>query len=565
MRVWRALLLLALAGQAVAESADDVRVISARADDVSVTLYRDLFALVTETRDVDLPEGPVTLVLEGVTDTLLAQSAVITGTGRAIAETNHDFDRITPASLLRESIGKSVMLTRTNPATGRVRQVSATLVAANPAGVLFRTDEGNEALHCSGLPEQLSLDSVPETLNGKPSLSIRLAAGTPGKRQIRVSYLAHGFSWSADYLGALAPAADRMELDGWITLENLTGASFHDAQIQLVAGRLNLLDEEEGGTSLVGDTAGYSTDDGLAGVREETLADMRDDLDEPPFAEHFRGCYPLGPPHFSTEMIDTISAQDIGRFPDANLAEALQRVGGEDIDEIIVTGFRSSMALRENLADYQLYRLPVKTDLLARQRKQVAFLHKPNVHVDRFYGVRLATDEEALSEIAEAGDAIPASVKIGWHNSAASGLGEPLPGGVVRFFETAGGHSVFIGDADFRDTPLDTPIEIEIGRATGVHVAIANPAAEPETGPLTLLTRRVYLPIDLRLMNSLPRPVVLEIRQGPIEQFLDFRVKGSRLKPTRKFGDYAWRLTVPANGEAALSYAVGGKIDLDTL
>jgi hypothetical protein len=41
-------------------------------------------------------------------------------------------------------------------------------------------------------------------------------------------------------------------------------------------------------------------------------------------------------------------------------------------------------------------------------------------------------------------------------------------------------------------------------------------------------------------------------------------VKASGQKPARKFGDYAWRITVPANGEASLSYAVGGKIDPDT-
>ena len=60
--------------------------ISPRPDSVSVTIYRDLFALVTETRTVDLPEGPVTLEFDGVVDTLIPQSAVIAGTQRAVAE-----------------------------------------------------------------------------------------------------------------------------------------------------------------------------------------------------------------------------------------------------------------------------------------------------------------------------------------------------------------------------------------------------------------------------------------------------------------------------------------------
>jgi hypothetical protein len=57
---------------------------------VSVTIYRDNLALVTETRSVELPAGPVTLVLEDVADTLLPQSAVLGAMGRPIAESDYD-------------------------------------------------------------------------------------------------------------------------------------------------------------------------------------------------------------------------------------------------------------------------------------------------------------------------------------------------------------------------------------------------------------------------------------------------------------------------------------------
>ena len=42
-------------------------------------------------------------------------------------------------------------------------------------------------------------------------------------------------------------------------------------------------------------------------------------------------------------------------------------------------------AEREELGDYQLYRLPWATDLNARQTKQAVFLVKPRVKVERFY------------------------------------------------------------------------------------------------------------------------------------------------------------------------------------
>ena len=126
-------------------SAADVRVVSGGADEVSVTIYRDLFALVTETRTVDLPAGPVTLQFDGVAGTLLPQSARVADTGRRIAESNYDFEKLTPGNLIRHSIGKTVVLSRTDARTGKVTQTAATIVAANSDGVTFRTTDGNEA------------------------------------------------------------------------------------------------------------------------------------------------------------------------------------------------------------------------------------------------------------------------------------------------------------------------------------------------------------------------------------------------------------------------------------
>ena len=70
-----------------------------------MTIYRDDLALITETRTVDLPAGAVTLVIDDVVETLLPQSAIVTDSGRTLAESNFDFDRLTPRSLLERSIG----------------------------------------------------------------------------------------------------------------------------------------------------------------------------------------------------------------------------------------------------------------------------------------------------------------------------------------------------------------------------------------------------------------------------------------------------------------------------
>ena len=148
----RTTLVLAAALAAMpARAQDEITVTSPRADSVAVTIYRDDLALVTETRTVDLPAGAVTLVIEDVVETLLPQSAILTDAARPLAESNFDFDRLTPRSLLERSIGETVTITRTNPATGRVTRTAATIVAVGE-GVVLQTVDGNEALYCSGLP-----------------------------------------------------------------------------------------------------------------------------------------------------------------------------------------------------------------------------------------------------------------------------------------------------------------------------------------------------------------------------------------------------------------------------
>jgi hypothetical protein len=557
MRPMVALGLLVLAAPA---HADEVRVVSSQPDAVSVTIYRDLFALITETRTVDLPAEPVTLVFDGVAESLLPQSAIISDTGRPLGESNYDNELLTPENLLAKSIGREVLLTRTDPATGRVRQVGATLVAANTGGIIFRTHEGNEALRCSGLPERLSFEEIPGELSARPALSIRLPAGAAGKRQVRVSYLAHGFSWSADYVGTLTADSARMDLLGWITLRNLTDASFRNAQVQVVAGRLNLLDHEESrGTSLIGATADFASDEYLDSEREAALEELQDDPDSLPHraAREFRffgGCYPLS----------GYSAADLGKLPDGILAEALQRVatvgiGAEETEEILVTGIRASMAVREDFADYQLYRLPGSTDLVARQTKQVAFLHQPDVAIERFYGLRIANDFEWGNDEAAQDNFIPLHVKVAWRNRKADGLGEPLPGGVVRFFEPRDHGKVFAGEARIKDTPLDVPVEVTIGSSIDIGVSFDGSDAAPEPRP-SLMMRRLYLPVRVRFYNDKSRPVIVEWRQSPFQEVEDLRVVDASAAPTRKGGDFTWRFEVPAHGEQALSYKVGGRI-----
>jgi hypothetical protein len=506
-------LALAVCGPARA----DVTVTSPRADSVAVTIYRDDLALVTETRTVDLPAEPVTLVLAGVVETLLPPSAVIADTGRALAESNFDFDRLTPASLLARSVGKTVTLTRTHRATGRVTRTAAIIEAAGD-GVVLRTADGLEALHCSGLPERLELDEVPGALAAEPRLSVKLAAGAAAKRTVKVSYLAHGFGWSSDYVARLNERADAASLNGWITLTNGTSASFEQAQVQVVAGALNLLDVAEGGSRGSDGGAAASVDERSAAIRAAAEQDVA--------------------------LLSKCFAAPVLARPAAELGIAARAFKSDALEEVVVTGAR--VAAREQLGDYQLYRLPWLTDLGARQTKQVAFLSKPRVKVERLYTFRLPAFDAQPPERPFA-----PSLQLRFDNSAKAGLGEPLPAGSVRVLEPHAGAEVFAGEDEIADKPVGLPVELTIARA--LDIELESTTALRERGERAGMTRAA-VDATHRVVNGKRAPIELEIRHAVGAGWQSARVRKSTAPMRKHDGDFAWRLKVRAGSELTLQY-----------
>jgi len=117
--------------------------------------YLGGFALVTETRIVHLPAGRSRLRFEGVADGIEPASAIITGLAGGVIEKNRDARLLSPAALVAATLGKPVELLRTLRKTGKTERQTGTLLSDAGGGVVLKTEQGIEALRCSGLPETL--------------------------------------------------------------------------------------------------------------------------------------------------------------------------------------------------------------------------------------------------------------------------------------------------------------------------------------------------------------------------------------------------------------------------
>ncbi len=64
-----------------------------------------------------------------------------------------------------------------------------------------------------------------------------------GEATVEISYFTSGITWSADYLLNVAPDEASAGLAGYVTVTNNSGEDYENAQVRLVVGRINLVEQ----------------------------------------------------------------------------------------------------------------------------------------------------------------------------------------------------------------------------------------------------------------------------------------------------------------------------------
>ena len=95
----------------------------------------------------------------------------------------------------------------------------------------------------TGIPGRIVYDQVPANLRDRPTLSILANSNVADDQTVELSYLSGGLNWKADYVAKLDKNEKYLDLNGWVTLNNQSGASYKNAKLQLVAGDVNRVQE----------------------------------------------------------------------------------------------------------------------------------------------------------------------------------------------------------------------------------------------------------------------------------------------------------------------------------
>lgn len=207
---------------------------------VAVTIYNENLALVKDQRRLQLKRGANALAFRDVSARMRPETALLRSLSApgslAVQEQNFDFDLLTPTKLLEKYVGRSVSVIRTNPATGQDSSETAQVLSANE-GVVLKIGDRIE----TGMPGRIVYREVPANLRDRPTLVMALDNHGAPQQDVELSYLTGGLAWKADYVVELNPADDRLDISGWVTLTNTSGAAYRNARLQLVAGDVNLV------------------------------------------------------------------------------------------------------------------------------------------------------------------------------------------------------------------------------------------------------------------------------------------------------------------------------------
>ncbi len=206
--------------------------------EVAVTIYNENLALVKDTRKLTLKRGASNLAFRDVSARMRPETALLRSISApgslSVLEQNFDFDLLTPQKLLEKYVGQNVNVVRTNPATGAETTEVAQVLAANE-GVVLKIGNRIE----TGLPGRIVYNDVPSNLRDRPTLVMSLNNTSSATQDVELSYLTGGLAWKADYVVELNSAEDKLDISGWVTLTNTSGASYRNAKLQLVAGDVN--------------------------------------------------------------------------------------------------------------------------------------------------------------------------------------------------------------------------------------------------------------------------------------------------------------------------------------
>jgi hypothetical protein len=204
---------------------------------VDLTVYNQNLALVRDRRTLEFESGlneiAFTDVAALIDPTSVLFRSLTDPDGTTVLEQNYEYDIVGSQKLLQKYVDQDIALV-----TADGSEYRGTLLSG-AQDIILQAADGQVTVVKLDQVREFSFPKLPEGLITKPTLLWQLEADEAGTHNIEVTYLTEGVNWQADYVVLLDKDDGQIDLDGWISLNNNSGATYKDAKLKLIAGDIH--------------------------------------------------------------------------------------------------------------------------------------------------------------------------------------------------------------------------------------------------------------------------------------------------------------------------------------
>ncbi len=194
------------------------------------------YAIVKEWRKMFLKQGENIVKFQDVAKLIDASTvhfkSLTDPEGTFVVEQNYEYDLIGRQKLLEKYIDKQIFLEEEKD--GKVKRKKAILLSTEGGTIV----DINGEIHLNPAG-RIILPELPGGLITRPTLVWLLDAAKKGTHLTKVTYETKGIMWTADYIAVVKNKDRAVDLSGWVTIDNKSGATYKNAQLKLVAGDIH--------------------------------------------------------------------------------------------------------------------------------------------------------------------------------------------------------------------------------------------------------------------------------------------------------------------------------------
>ncbi len=237
---------------------------------------------------------------------------------------------------------------------------------------------------------------------------------------VEISYFTSGISWKADYSGIMDQTEKTLSMDSFITVTNHSGEDYDHAQVRLVIGKINLVEQ-------VNDLLGQAKDKSRR-IRERKKA-MRPKV---------------------ARMLMTKSA---GTYAIENDAVVMA--------DVIMA---EKEVTKESLSEYYIFSIEGTESIPNQWSKRLRSGFAKDIPIDTIYRYRPREYGDILARV------------LLFKNDKESSLGEaPLPKGRIQLYQkTKQGSLSYIADLELKYTSIGDKVELNTGKNPEIFFELQN-------------------------------------------------------------------------------------------